>query len=129
LIGGTAAVGALGAIYYFSSSSRANNTEDLTPEQILTRDRANAANYKPSLTEATLSNEVKDAKYAVRGAIPARGAEIAKELAEGKQYPFKKMTPCNIGNPQSVGQGCFTFHREVLSCILSPQLVDSDSIS
>jgi hypothetical protein len=57
------------------------------------------------LRHDTLSNNVKESEYAVRGAIPIRGEEIKKELRTGKKanYNFSKTTPCNIGNPQAVG--------------------------
>jgi hypothetical protein len=60
-------------------------------------------NYEKVLREDTLHSTVIDCQYAVRGAIPLRGAEINKALAAGEKFPFTKTTPCNIGNPQSVG--------------------------
>jgi alanine transaminase len=51
----------------------------------------------------TLSEQVKNAEYAVRGKIPIRGGEIMEEIKKGQKYPFEKTTPLNIGNPQSVG--------------------------
>ncbi len=35
----------------------------------------------------------------------------------------------NIGNPQAVGQGHISFNREVISVMLNPSLLTSDSIS
>lgn len=58
--------------------------------------------YHKALREETLSSNVKECEYAVRGAIPIRGEAIKKELEsnpEGHGYPFDKITPCNIGNP------------------------------
>ena len=81
-----------------------------------------STHYVKALSEATIHQNVKDCRYAVRGAIPLRGAEIAKELKAGKKFPFEKLTPCNIGNPQAVGQGHLTFNREVLSGALYPAL-------
>ena len=41
----------------------------------------------------------------MRGEIVAISAQIQKELDSGSsKYPFKKLVPCNIGNPQAVGQ-------------------------
>ena len=81
------------------------------------------------LREETLDSSIKDCQYAVRGAIPARGAEISKLMAAGQAFPFKKMTPCNIGNPQAVGQGFMTFNREVLAGVLNPGLLRTNAIS
>jgi len=49
----------------------------------------------------TLSKNVKECQYAVRGAIPKRGEQIRRELMTGKAalHKFEKTTPMNIGNP------------------------------
>jgi alanine transaminase len=58
------------------------------------------AEYHKVLTKETLSPNVKECQYAVRGAIPLRGEEIKKMLAAGSNdFDFKKTLPCNIGNP------------------------------
>ena len=44
-------------------------------------------------------------------------------------FNFTKMTPCNIGNPQAVGQGFITFNREVLAGTLYPALLDMNVLS
>lgn len=41
------------------------------------------------------------------------------------KYPFDKLTYCNIGNPQAFRQPPFTFNRQVLSCMLNPELLNS----
>lgn len=51
-------------------------------------------------------------EYAVRGPIPLRAAELG---AQGQ-----KTIPCNIGNPQALGQQPITFYREVISLLESP---------
>jgi len=51
-------------------------------------------------------------EYAVRGPIPMRGAELA---AQGRS-----IIPCNIGNPQALGQQPITFYREVISLLEEP---------
>eukprot|EP00922_Rhytidocystis_sp_ex-Travisia-forbesii_P071795 GHVS01107146.1.p1 GENE.GHVS01107146.1~~GHVS01107146.1.p1 ORF type:complete len:598 (+),score=83.65 GHVS01107146.1:22-1794(+) len=63
-------------------------------------------------------------QYAVRGEIVHRALEIEEELArcEGR-YSFKATLAANIGNPQAVGQTPITFHRQVLSCLLCPELL------
>jgi hypothetical protein len=57
--------------------------------------------YQKALRIESLSSNVKECQYAVRGAIPIRGEEIRLELLTGKanKYNFTKTVPCNIGNP------------------------------
>jgi aspartate/methionine/tyrosine aminotransferase len=55
---------------------------------------------------------VAEMEYAVRGPIPRRAAELARQ---GKQT-----IPCNIGNPQALGQRPISFYREVLSFLEAP---------
>jgi alanine transaminase len=57
--------------------------------------------YHKALTQETLSPNVKECQYAVRGAIPQRGEEIKKLLQAGSssEFDFEKTLPCNIGNP------------------------------
>ena len=72
-----------------------------------------------------------EANYAVRGAIPIRGAEIQKDLTTGKSsnYNFTETVSLNIGNPQQVGQGTLTFNREVLAGLIYDPLLKTNSIS
>jgi len=51
-------------------------------------------------------------EYAVRGPIPQRAAELRKQ--------GRKIVPCNIGNPQALGQKPLTFYRQVLSLVEDP---------
>ncbi|MDI6783689.1 MAG: aminotransferase class I/II-fold pyridoxal phosphate-dependent enzyme [bacterium] len=48
-------------------------------------------------------------EYAVRGPIPKRAAELKKQ--------GRLIIPCNIGNPQALGQTPITFYRQVLSLV------------
>jgi hypothetical protein len=43
----------------------------------------NSKEYHKALTQETLSPNVKECQYAVRGAIPQRGEEIKKLLVAG----------------------------------------------
>ena len=88
-----------------------------------------ARDYNKVLTEASIANAVKDCQYAVRGAIPIRGEAIERAIKAGEKFAFPRTTPCNIGNPQAVGQGHMTFNREVLSTSLHPALLNSSDIS
>lgn len=78
-----------------------------------------------------VGKHVKEAQYAVRGAIPIRGQEITIDLrtCEADKYPFKETAFLNIGNPQQCGQGSLTFNREVIAGLALPSLMDSNHIS
>ncbi|SVE51955.1 uncharacterized protein METZ01_LOCUS504809, partial [marine metagenome] len=54
-------------------------------------------------------------EYAVRGSIAKRAAEL-KRLG-------RTIIPCNIGNPQAMGQPPLTFYRQVLSLLEYPELL------
>lgn len=51
-------------------------------------------------------------EYAVRGPIPQRAAELARQ--------GRRTILCNIGNPQALGQAPITFYRQVLSLLEAP---------
>ena len=60
--------------------------------------------------------------HAVRGEIVLLAQKMKKELGSGKEYPFKKIVMCNIGNPQQLGQKPITFFRQVLALCDYPQV-------
>ncbi len=60
----------------------------------------------------TVNPNLVEMEYAVRGPIPMRAAELE---AQGR-----KTIPCNIGNPQALGQDPITFYREVISLLEAP---------
>lgn len=78
------------------------------------------------MTVADVPSRVRESEYAVRGEIVIRSQEIEKNLAK---YPFDKLIPCNIGNPQAVGQQPLTFHRELLSLMSHPPLRDEAKLT
>jgi aspartate/methionine/tyrosine aminotransferase len=53
-----------------------------------------------------------DMEYAVRGPIPQRAAELARQ--------GKSIIACNIGNPQALGQKPISLFRQVLSLLEVP---------
>ncbi len=59
-----------------------------------------------------VNQKVLEMEYAVRGPIPQRAAEMA---CAGRQT-----IPCNIGNPQALGQRPISFYRQVLSLLENP---------
>lgn len=94
--------------------------------------RGQAASFG-SLTLQDLPRNVVDCQYAVRGAVLLRSEEIEKQLQrqsahalkEGEEpLPFDQVVPCNIGNPQAVGQRPLSFHRQVLACLAEPALLE-----
>lgn len=78
-----------------------------------------------SLRVDTLPQPVLDSEYAVRGEIVIKSYELQKRLDAGEKLPFSKLVPCNIGNPQTVGQNPLTFHRQMLSLIANPLEIES----
>lgn len=61
----------------------------------------------------TVNPNIAEMEYAVRGPIPQRAAELARQ---GMQTIL-----CNIGNPQGLGQQPITYYREVLSFLEAPR--------
>ncbi|MBD3378476.1 aminotransferase class I/II-fold pyridoxal phosphate-dependent enzyme [candidate division KSB1 bacterium] len=59
-----------------------------------------------------VNQNILDMEYAVRGPIPQRAAELNKE--------GRTTIPCNIGNPQALGQKPITFYRQVAGLIENP---------
>lgn len=62
-----------------------------------------------------VNQNILEMEYAVRGPIPKRAAELK---ARGMQT-----IPCNIGNPQALGQRPITFYRQVLSLLEDPSKI------
>uniref|UniRef100_A0A7S0H5X6 Aminotransferase class I/classII large domain-containing protein n=1 Tax=Amorphochlora amoebiformis TaxID=1561963 RepID=A0A7S0H5X6_9EUKA len=82
----------------------------------------------PSLDN--INPRVVKAEYAVRGEIVLRASEYQKRLAEGdKSLPFDEVIPCNVGNPQALGQKPITYFREVLSLVSHPKLLESREVT
>jgi len=78
------------------------------------------------LSMDSLPKTVVDAEYAVRGAIVTKSMEFEEQLKKpGHGLPFKELVPCNIGNPQAVGDTPLTFHRQLISLLSDPELVNS----
>jgi len=79
------------------------------------------------LSLKTMNQGLVRAENAVTGVMSQTALKIKKELADGTgNYPFKEITPVNIGNPQILGQPPLTFHRQVLSILLYPELMKCD---
>jgi len=66
----------------------------------------------------TVNQNIVDLEYAVRGRIPQRAAILKKE--------GKKIIPCNLGNPQALGQKPLSLYRDVLALLENPRLIDRE---
>ncbi|CAE7548700.1 gpt [Symbiodinium natans] len=78
-----------------------------------------------ALTLASVPQKILDAEYAVRGEIVTRSFKLEKLLEQDNHsLPFDELVPCNIGNPQAVGARPLTFHRQVLSLMSNPSLIE-----
>lgn len=77
-----------------------------------------------AMTITTLDQNLVKMKYAVRGAVVAKSAEMQQRLDAGEELPFKEIIPCNIGNPHAVRQKPITFYRQVAACCACPALCE-----
>lgn len=81
------------------------------------------------LSLRTLSPNVLAAQYAVRGELVLKAEQYQQILKTSpNQLPFKRITYCNIGNPQELGQKPITFFRQVLSLVENPELLKHSNI-
>lgn len=66
----------------------------------------------------TVNPNILEMEYAVRGPIPQRAAEMKRQ--------GRAIIPCNIGNPQALGQSPLTYFRQVLSLVENPALIERE---
>ena len=100
----------------------------LTASRSLLRTFARRSSNAP-LTVETINPSIVKAQYAVRGELILRAGKIKEELAAAPgSKPFAKLTECNIGNPQAVGQQPLSFNREVLAILVMPSLLEKPEI-
>lgn len=85
---------------------------------------------KRTLTYDKLPVHIRNVRYAVRGPIVQRSLEIAEALKlPGHGKPFSEVVFCNVGNPQALDQKPITFHRQVLSLITNPELLNNPQVT
>jgi aspartate/methionine/tyrosine aminotransferase len=70
----------------------------------------------PSAVE--INRNIIEMEYAVRGPIHLRAVELKKQ--------GKRVIPCNLGNPQALGQKPLTFCRQVLGLIEDPGRIERE---
>ncbi len=68
--------------------------------------------------DMAVNHRILEMEYAVRGPIPQRAAELKKQ--------GKRIIPCNLGNPQALGQQPISFYREVLSLVEHPVSIERE---
>ncbi|KAF7728527.1 hypothetical protein EC973_005931 [Apophysomyces ossiformis] len=79
------------------------------------------------LTIETMHPLIKQAEYAVRGALPIRAEALSKQLKTDKTLGFDRVVFCNIGNPQQLNQKPITFFRQVASLCENPELLKAEN--
>lgn len=76
------------------------------------------SDVQPLLRDDTINQRVKVMEYAVRGPIPIRATQLAKELEAGVQHPFDEVIRANIGDCHAMNQKPITFFRFILGLTL-----------
>ncbi|KAL0871556.1 hypothetical protein ABMA27_004091 [Loxostege sticticalis] len=76
------------------------------------------------LTEQNLNPNVLKLEYAVRGPLVIRAAEIQKEIDQGASKPFKRVIRANVGDAHAMGQRPVTYFRQVIACVVLPELIE-----
>ncbi len=71
-----------------------------------------------TLPAIKVNQNILQMEYAVRGPIPQRAAVLKQE--------GRTIIPCNIGNPQALGQAPITYYREVLSFVEEPSKIQRE---
>lgn len=79
--------------------------------------------YKKVLTPSKINPSILKARYAVRGAVVDRMAEMKAEMMSGTKFPFDSFTETNIGNPHLFKQKPITFNRQVIAAVSYPELI------
>lgn len=82
------------------------------------------------LTVDNINQNVRAAKYAVRGELAVKSEEYKATIAKGNagSLPFNEVINANIGNPQQLDQKPITFFRQVLSLLENPQLLEKEDV-
>lgn len=84
-----------------------------------------------------VNSRVQEAKYAVRGLVPTTAYQMKEDMEHNPssnyiadiEYPFDEITFCNIGNPQEFHQKPITFNRQVVACMVNPELITMEGIN
>lgn len=74
-----------------------------------------------------INPNIRNLEYAVRGPLVIRAVQLAKEIEQGAEKPFKTVIRANIGDCHAMNQKPLTFYRQVLACAAKPDLMETDS--
>lgn len=80
----------------------------------------------PILCPDNINQNVRNLEYAVRGPLVIRAVELAKELQNGVEKPFKSVIRANIGDCHAMQQNPLTFFRQVVSCAANPNIMENN---
>ncbi|KAJ5287427.1 hypothetical protein N7478_003113 [Penicillium angulare] len=81
---------------------------------------------KKCLNLDNMNQNIRAAKYAVRGELAVKAETYRQRLTDGdKSLPFDSVIFANIGNPQQLDQKPITFFRQVLSLVENPLLLEN----
>lgn len=106
-------------MYLWVHTNHHNSNETSSSKGVITA----ATHEAGPVSISNINTRVLRAEYAVRGEIVKIAKRIEQDLKEGrKDYPFKRVVWCNIGNPHSLGQEPITFIRQVLALCELPQV-------
>jgi len=72
----------------------------------------------PENMQISINRNILEMEYAVRGPIPQRALELRRQ--------GRVTIPCNIGNPQALGQNPLTYYRQVLSLVEDPSRISRE---
>lgn len=78
------------------------------------------------LSVENINQNIRNLEYAVRGPLVIRAVQLAKELEQGGERPFKSVIRANIGDCHAMNQKPLTFIRQVIACASRPELLESD---
>lgn len=68
--------------------------------------------------QISINQNLIEMEYAVRGPLPQRAVELRQR--------GRNTIPCNIGNPQALGQTPISFYRQVLSLLEEPSKIERE---
>lgn len=68
--------------------------------------------------EIEVNKNILEMEYAVRGPIPQRALELSNQGVQ--------TIPCNIGNPQALGQAPMSYYRQILSLVEDSSLIQRE---
>ena len=80
-----------------------------------------------ALNKESIGNNIKEAEYAVRGAVVQRADELMALKEKGEKLKFDHLYKLNIGNPLVLGQPVFSFNRLALAYAMFPEMLPSKS--